>query len=156
METRPSDVPLCTKKRLGQVGPGSDENHLSQTAKFFANACNEGSSPSAKYFMISARSCRIAVGLPPARISARQRAARFIPGVDAALQMTGGGEAHILRRLHRHGGAFAEGAIEQEALVGRRRQLVDHAAASDVFREVAIGRVQRARDDAVPGALAAF
>ena len=37
------------KKRLGQVGPGSEENHLSQTAKLFAKACNAGSVPSAKF-----------------------------------------------------------------------------------------------------------
>ena len=35
--TWPLEVPVCTKKRLGQVGPGSDENQWSQTVKFWAN-----------------------------------------------------------------------------------------------------------------------
>src|ERR1700756_2131060 len=42
----------------------------------------------------------------------QERPARFLPGVDAALDVTGGGETRILRGLHRHGRAFAEGAIE--------------------------------------------
>src|SRR5262249_53584343 len=49
---------------------------------------------------------------------AQERPARFLPGVDAALDVTGRGEARILRGLHRHGRTFAEGAIEDDALAG--------------------------------------
>ena len=40
--TRPSDVPLWTKKRLVQVGPGTDENQRSQTVKCWAT---QGAAP---------------------------------------------------------------------------------------------------------------
>src|SRR6266436_3677853 len=60
------------------------------------------------------------VGARPTRPrSARQRPAGFLPAVEAALDVAGRGEARVLRRLHRHGRALAEGAVEQEPLAGR-------------------------------------
>ena len=78
-----------------------------------------------------------------------QRPISFFPSIDAALDMAGGLQAGILRRLHRHGGAFAEGAVEHDALAGRRRELLQHAARANMFRQRWVGRMQRARDDAV-------
>ena len=43
MSTRPSDVPLCAKNRLVQVGPGTDENQRSQTVNARASAWSAGS-----------------------------------------------------------------------------------------------------------------
>ena len=63
--------------------------------------------------------------------------------------MQGGDQAGVLRGLHRHGRALAEGAIEHDALVGRARELVQDAAGADILLQVAVGRVQRARDAAV-------
>jgi hypothetical protein len=37
INTLPDDVPDNAKKRFGHVGPGKEENHLSQTVKFDAN-----------------------------------------------------------------------------------------------------------------------
>ena len=53
---------------------------------------------------------------------------RLLPGVDAALDVQGGHQAGVLRGLHRHRRAFAEGAIEQEPLAGGARQFAQHAA----------------------------
>ena len=63
-------------------------------------------------------------------------------------------EAGVLRRLHRHGRALAERAVEHHALAGRRRQFVQHAAGADILRQIRIGRMQRAGNDAVLLALA--
>ena len=46
------DVAAFTKKRLGKVGPGIDENQLSHTANSLARACNIGSSFSVKHCII--------------------------------------------------------------------------------------------------------
>lgn len=58
--------------------------------------------------------------------------------------MAGSGQPGVLRCLHRHGAALAEGAVENQSPPGRGCQLVQHAAGSDVLRQVAIRRVQRA------------
>src|SRR5262249_51448404 len=79
----------------------------------------------------------------------QERPARFLPGVDAALDVTGGGETRILRRLHRHGRAFPEGAVENDALASGAREFIEHAARTDIGREIGVGGVQRAGDDAV-------
>jgi hypothetical protein len=65
----------------------------------------------------------------------QKRPARFLPGVDAALDVTGRGETRILRGLHRHGRAFAEGAIEDDALAGGAREFIEHAAGPDIGGE---------------------
>jgi len=41
--SRPDDVPAVAKKRFGQVGPGTDENQLSQTANWLARKLRTGS-----------------------------------------------------------------------------------------------------------------
>src|SRR5215471_5909918 len=73
---------------------------------------------------------------------------RFFPSVDAALDVAGV-KARVLRSLHRHRRALAEGAIEQDPFAGRRGQFVQHAAGADVHRQIRIWCVQRARNDAV-------
>ena len=83
-----------------------------------------------------------------------QRPAGLAPGVEPALDVAGGGNSRLLGGLHRHGRALAEGAIEHDAPAGRAGELVEHAARPDISREIRIGRVQRARDDAVALALA--
>jgi uncharacterized protein len=47
-----------------------------------------------------------------------ERAAGFFPGVDAALDMAGGGHPRVLGGAHRHGRAFAERTVENDALAG--------------------------------------
>jgi hypothetical protein len=49
----------------------------------------------------------------------RDRPAGFLPGVDAAPDVAGRSETRVLRRLHRHGRALAEGAVKQEPLASR-------------------------------------
>jgi thioredoxin-dependent peroxiredoxin len=91
------------------------------------------------------------VGARPTRPrSARQRPAGFLPAVEAALDVAGRGEARVLRRLHRHGRALAEGAVEQEPLAGRFAELMQHAARTDALLQRRVGHMQRARDGAVP------
>src|SRR6516165_10243799 len=79
----------------------------------------------------------------------QERPARLLPGVDAALDVTGGGETRILRGLHRHGRALPESAIEDDALAGGAGELIEHAARPDIGGEIGVGGVQRAGDDAV-------
>src|SRR6516225_2608551 len=86
----------------------------------------------------------------------QERPARLLPGVDAALNVTGRGEARILRGLHRHGRAFAEGAIEDDALAGGAGEFIEHAAGPDIGGEIGVGGVQRAGDDAMFLAFAAL
>src|SRR5690242_7598516 len=74
---------------------------------------------------------------------------RLFPSVDAALDVAGGSKARVLRSLHRHRRALAEGAIEQDPLAGRRGQFVQHAAGADVLLQIRVRCVQRARNDAV-------
>src|ERR1700731_1021771 len=86
-----------------------------------------------RFSTASARSCKIAqkrtapkadgqtrslkqVG--PIR-SPRQWPVRFFPGVDAARNVTGCLQASVLRRLHSHRRAFAEGAAEDDSFAGR-------------------------------------
>ena len=66
------------------------------------------------------------------------------------------GKPGVLRGLHRHGRALAEGAVEHQPLAGRLGQLVQHAARADVLLQARIGHMQRARDDAVALALGAL
>ena len=87
---------------------------------------------------------------------AQQRAVRLFPGVDAALDVAGRGEARVLRRLHRHRRALPERTVENDALTGGARELVQHAAGTHIGGEVGVGGVQRAGDDAVLLAFAAF
>src|SRR5439155_24527560 len=49
----------------------------------------------------------------------RDRPARFLPGVETAPDVAGRSETRVLRRLHRHGRALAEGAVKQEPLASR-------------------------------------
>jgi hypothetical protein len=69
----------------------------------------------------------------------QERPARFLPGVDAARNVTGGGERRILRGLHRHGRALAEGAIEGDALAGGAGEVIEHAARPDIGDEIGVG-----------------
>jgi hypothetical protein len=62
-------------------------------------------------------------------------------------------EAGVLGGTHRHRRAFAEGAVEHEALAGVGER-AKHAAVTDRTDEIAIGRMDRAGDDAVALALA--
>jgi hypothetical protein len=48
IRTRPRDVPLWTKKRFAQVGPGTEEYQWSQMVKCLASSCRAGSEPGAK------------------------------------------------------------------------------------------------------------
>src|SRR5262249_26219171 len=89
-------------------------------------------------------------------VLAQERRARFLPGVDAALDVTGGRETRILCGLHRHGRAFPEGAVENDALAGGAGEFIEHAAGPDIGREIGVGSVQRAGNDAVLVAFAAL
>ena len=51
--------------------------------------------------------------------SPRQRPVGLAPGVEAAVDVAGADNPRILRRLHRHGRALAEGAVEHNLLSGR-------------------------------------
>ena len=63
-------------------------------------------------------------------------------------------EAGVLRRLHRHRRALAEGAVEHEALAGAAASSCSMPPAPILSCRVGIGRVQRAGDGAVLLALA--
>jgi hypothetical protein len=65
-------------------------------------------------------------------------------------------EPCVLRRLYRPGRAFAEGTVEHDAPVADSGELAQHAAGADIFLQVAIGRMQRARNSAVLDALTGF
>jgi hypothetical protein len=43
------DVAAWTKNRLGQVGPGAEENHRSQTTKLFASVEMTGTSEGSRH-----------------------------------------------------------------------------------------------------------
>ena len=83
------------------------------------------------------------------RSAGQHRPAGLLPGVDAAGDMGGVGEARFLGGGDRHGGALAEGAEEHDAAAGRRGHLAQHAAGLQVFADRGVGRVQRARQRAV-------
>src|SRR6185437_2709726 len=100
-----------------------------------------------------ARSAKSSSDCQPAAVSG-ERPARSLPGADAALDMTGRCEPRVLRRLHRHGGALAERAKEQQPFARRAGQFVQNAAGPDGFHEARIGRVQRAGDAAMALAFA--
>src|ERR1041385_485688 len=46
--SRPLDEPPCTKKRFGQVAPGTEQYHWSQTTNSLASALRTGSCSGAK------------------------------------------------------------------------------------------------------------
>src|SRR5262249_47854376 len=90
----------------------------------------------------------IATSAPPGRAAPRPRRlphhpTRLTPGVEAAVNVAGTDDPSILCRLHGHRRALAKGAIKHDAFVGRRRQLMQHAAGADVLLQVGIGCVQR-------------
>ncbi len=64
------------------------------------------------------------IGALPGMRQRTERPVRLLPGVDAAVDVTGGGKPGVLRRLHRHRRAFAERAVEHDALAGGARELV--------------------------------
>ena len=68
--------------------------------------------------------------------------------------MPGGGDPRILGRLHRHGGAFAERAVEQQGFPGCLPQQVQHAAGGNILLQIVIGQMQSARNFPVAFALA--
>src|ERR1700722_1943832 len=72
------------------------------------------------------------------------RTVGLLPRVDAAMDVAGGGEARVLRRLDGHGRALPERTIEHKAPVCRAGQFVQHASRLNVTLKVRIGRVQRA------------
>jgi hypothetical protein len=67
--------------------------------------------------------------------------------------MAGRCETGVLRRLHRHGRALAEGAVEQEPLAGRFGELMQYTARADALLQCRVGHVQRTRDGPMPLAL---
>src|SRR5262249_58005521 len=91
------------------------------------------------------------VGFPGSPGVVRGGPARFLPGVDAALDVTGRGETRILGGLHRRGRAFAEGVIEDDALAGGAGEFMQHATGTDIGGEIGGGGGRRAGNDAVPG-----
>src|SRR5262249_54346129 len=86
----------------------------------------------------------------------RERSARLLPGVDATGNKTRAFQAGVLCRLYRHGRPLAEGAIEHEPLAGCGRQFMQNSAGANLRRQLRVGQVQGARDNAVPFALAFF
>ena len=61
LPSNPPEVPASMKKRLGQVGPGMDENHWSHTTNSRASAFITGTCSGEKPVMT-----RSGVGEPPA------------------------------------------------------------------------------------------
>src|SRR5262245_5936791 len=59
--------------------------------------------------------------------------ASLLPSIQAAVEVAGRREAGFLGGLHRHRGALAIGAVEQQALAGRFGELMKDAAAADVL-----------------------
>ena len=57
-----------------------------------------------------------------------ERTARFSPGIDTALDVISGAESGVLCGLHRHCGAFAVGAVEQQDLARDRGEHTQHTA----------------------------
>ena len=57
-----------------------------------------------------------------------ERTARFPPGIDTALDVISGAESGVLCGLHRHCGAFAVGAVEQQDLARDRGEHTQHTA----------------------------
>jgi hypothetical protein len=55
--------------------------------------------------------------------------------------MAGRSEASVLRGLHRHGRALAEGTVEEKPLAGGLGEFVEHAAFADVLQQAWIGHV---------------
>src|SRR5262249_54072827 len=83
-----------------------------------------------------------------------RRSAGLLPGIDAALDVTRGDDARALCRLHRHGRALSEGAVEYQPLAGGAGQFVQHAAGTHVVGEIGVRRVERTGNEAVLLALA--
>ena len=63
----------------------------------------------------------------PFLTSPPERPADLLPCIHAALDVAGCGEAGFLGKLHRHGGALAEGAVEDDAPPGGTRKLAQEA-----------------------------
>src|SRR5262249_57281679 len=73
-----------------------------------------------------------------------------------ALSWTGGRGPGARGARPRHGRAFPEGAIENDALAGGAGEFIEHAAGPDIGREIGVGGMQRAGNDAVLVAFAAL
>ena len=78
-----------------------------------------------------------------------RRSAHLPPGRHTPFDMVRRGQPRVLRGLHCHRGAFAEGAVEDHRLTAQRK-CVDEAAIADVVRELGVRRMQRAGNGALP------
>src|ERR1700744_1599121 len=86
--------------------------------------------------------------------SVRQRTRSLLPGVYSSLDVARRSQARVVRRLHRHRGAFAEGAVEKYLFAGRFRQLVQNPPGAQVLRQRGVRNMQRTGYDAVSRTLA--
>ena len=84
------------------------------------------------------------------------RPSRLFPGVNATGDMGRIGQSRFLRGVHRHRRALAIGAEEHDAPSGGGRDLTQHPARFEALADSGIGRMQRAGQRAVLGALARF
>src|SRR5215471_6284331 len=84
------------------------------------------------------------------------RSAGLLPGIDTACDMRGIEQARVLGGVDGHGRTLAEGAEEHDTATGRGRHLAQHAAGLQVLVDGGIGRMQRAGQRAVLGALASL
>src|SRR5579862_7187464 len=75
--------------------------------------------------------------------SMRKRARGFPPRVDAALEMARRSDSGLVRRLHRHRGALAEGAVEQDLFACGFGELVEDSPRAEVFLQGGVGHVER-------------
>src|SRR6266542_1969390 len=109
-----------------------------------ASATSTATAIATSYGAMTPRSLRKRTAVEPSSREtplAQQRPVGFLPGVDAALDVRGGSEARVLRRLHRHGRALPEGAVEDDALASGAGEFVQHAARTDIGRKIRVGRV---------------
>ena len=82
------------------------------------------------------------IGTSKPEQSSGECTANIPPGIDTALNMPCRGDAGILRCLHGHGRALAEGTVEQQAFAGCLRQNMQQATGADVFLKLGIRRMQ--------------
>ena len=81
---------------------------------------------------------------------------RLAPGGDATVNMASRRQPRVLGRLNGHGRALAERTVKNDALAGGTGKLVQDAPAANIVLKIGIGRVQRAGNRPMFGALALF
>jgi DNA-binding transcriptional LysR family regulator len=82
----------------------------------------------ARLFSLSKREADRARARRHAMDALNERTARFSPGINTALDVISGAESGVLCGLHRHCGAFAVGAVEQQDLARHRGEHTQHTA----------------------------